>query len=220
VAPERVDVSAELRGEVVRVAAELEHRGLNHNSAGNVSARSGPNFLITPSGLPASTLAPDDIVELDLDGVQVSGSRRPSSEWRLHAALYAAREDVSAIVHTHSVEATAAACVAAPIPAVHYVVARAGGDTIPCAPYATYGSVELAANVVACLGAQGMACLMANHGMVTVGRSLDAALALAHDVEWLAALYRKARQAGAPVVLGPDEIARVADQFRHYGQPG
>ena len=213
-------MSAELRRDVVRVAAELEHRGLNHNSAGNVSARSGSNFLITPSGLPASTLVPDDVVELDLTGAQVAGSRRPSSEWRLHAALYTAREDVGAIVHTHSVEATAAACVGAPIPAVHYVVARAGGDTIPCAPYATYGSVELAANVVASLGARGMACLMANHGMVAVDRSLDAALALAHDVEWLAALHRRARQLGSPVVLGPDEIARVADQFRHYGQPG
>ena len=213
-------MTAELRRDVVRVAGELERRGLNHNSAGNVSARSGPNFLITPSGLPASTLAAADVVELDLTGAQVAGSRRPSSEWRLHAALYAAREDVGAIVHTHSVEATAAACVGAAIPAVHYVVARAGGDTIPCAPYATYGSVELAANVVATLGPRGTACLMANHGMVAVDRSLDAALALAHDVEWLAALHRKSRQLGSPVVLGPDEIARVADQFRHYGQPG
>ncbi len=213
-------MSAALRRDVVRIAAELERRGMNHNSAGNVSARSGSTFLITPSGLPASTLVPDDVVELDLTGAQVAGSRRPSSEWRLHATLYTAREDVGAVVHTHSVEATAAACVGAPIPAVHYVVARAGGDTIPCAPYATYGSVELAANVVASLGARGMACLMANHGMVAVDRSLDAALALAHDVEWLAGLHRRARQLGSPVVLGPEEIARVADQLRNYGQPG
>ena len=213
-------MTTDLRGEVVWVAAELEHRGLNHNSAGNVSARSGPNFLVTPSGIAANALVPDDIVELDLTGVLVAGSRRPSSEWRLHATLYAARSDVDAIVHTHSVEATAAACVGAPIPALHYVVARAGRDTIPCAPYATYGSAELAANVVATLGADVTACLMANHGMVAVARSLDAALALAHDVEWLAALYRSSRQLGSPVVLGPDEIARVADQLRDYGQPG
>ncbi len=212
-------VSTDARRDVVRVAAELEDRGLNHNSTGNVSTRCGPNLLVTPSGIAARALVPDDIVELDLDGVQVAGSRRPSSEWRLHAALYAARSDVDAIVHTHSVEATAAACVGAPIPALHYVVARAGGDTVPCAPYATYGSVELAANVVATLGTGVTACLMANHGMVAVARSLDDALALAHDVEWLAALHRRSRQLGAPVVLGPDEIARVAEQFRHYGQP-
>ena len=96
----------------------------------------------------------------------------------------------------------------------------AGRDTIPCAPYATYGSVELAANVVATLGADATACLMANHGMVAVDRSLDGALTLAHDVEWLAALHRRSRQLGSPIVLGPDEIARVADQLRDYGQPG
>ncbi|MGD9704838.1 MAG: class II aldolase/adducin family protein [Acidimicrobiia bacterium] len=210
-----------LRGDIVRVAAELERRGLNHNSAGNVSARLGADMLVTPSGIPAGAMQPADIVHLALDGTPWPDplGRRPSSEWRLHAAIYAGRSDVSAIVHTHSIEATAAACVGRPIPAVHYVVARAGDVEIPCAPYATYGSVELAANVVGALGRRGRACLMANHGMVAVGESLDDALTLAHDVEWLASVRRRAHQLGVPVVLDPDEIARVAEQLRDYGQP-
>lgn len=210
---------AELRAAVVGVVRELERRGLNHNTAGNVSVRHGEHVLVTPSGVPCDRLMPDDVVELDGAGVPLPGQRVPTSEWRLHVAIHAARPDVSAIVHTHSIEATAAACVGTALPAVHYVVARVGGSTVPCAPYATYGSPELATNVVTTLGERGLACLMANHGMIALGDDLDAALSLAHDVEWLAAVHRRARQLGDPVVLPADEIARVAERFGHYGQP-
>ncbi len=109
--------------------------------------------------------------------------------------MLAARPDVGAVVHTHSPELTALACLRRPLPAIHYVIARAGGSEVPCAPYATYGSAELAANVVATLGA-GWACLMANHGALTVGATLDAAVALAADLEWLAGVHRRAVSMG------------------------
>lgn len=208
-----------LRAAVVETVRELERRGLNHNTAGNVSVRHGANLLVTPSGIAGDRLAASDVVELSSLGEPLPGQRVPTSEWRLHVAIYAARPEASAIVHTHSVEATAAACVGLSLPALHYVVAKVGGSSVPCAPYATYGSTELAEHVVSTLGATGMACLMANHGMVALGADLGAALALAHDVEWLAALHRRARQLGAPIVLPPEEIERVALQFRTYGQP-
>ena len=213
-------MTANLRRAVVDAAIELERRGLNHNTAGNVSVRVGDGLLVTPTGIPAAMLVPDDIVELDAGGDARPGqSRRPTSEWQLHTAIYAARPDVSAIVHTHSPEATAAACVGSPIPAVHYIVAKGGGRDVPVSPYATYGSAELAAAVVATLGPDRRACLMANHGMIAGGRSLDDAVAIAHDIEWLACVHRLALLRGEPVVLPDDEIDRVAEMFRTYGQP-
>lgn len=208
-----------LRAAIVDTVIELERRGLNHNTSGNVSVRAGANLLVTPSGVPGDRLTAADVVELSPSGEAFPGQRAPTSEWRLHVAIHAARPDISAIVHTHSIEATAAACVGLPLPAIHYVVARAGGATVPCAPYATYGSVELADHVVATLGVDGMACLMANHGLIALGADLGAALALAHDVEWLAAVHRRALQLRAPVVLPAEEIDRVAERFRTYGQP-
>jgi L-fuculose-phosphate aldolase len=147
------------------------------------------------------------------------GERRlPTSEWRLHAAVLAARPDVGAVVHTHSPEATAVACLRRSIPAVHYVVARTGRPAVPCAQYATYGSAELAANVVDALR-DGGACLMANHGVLAVAPTLDRAVALAADVEWLARVHRLATAQGEPAVLSDGEIARVAERLRAYGQP-
>ena len=175
-------------------------------------------FLGPTTGLPPSALQPEHIVVVDRDGVPAAGQQLPTSEWQLHLAVLAARPDVGAVVHTHAPELTALACLRRPLPAVHYVIARAGGSAVPCAPYATYGSAELAANVVATLGA-GWACLMANHGALTVGATLDAAVALAADLEWLAGVHRRAVSMGTPVVLPDDEIARVAVRFETYGQP-
>jgi L-fuculose-phosphate aldolase len=216
-APDRTEAA---RRAIVACSVELEARGLNHNSAGNVSVRlSSDVVLVTPSGIAPRLLVPDDIVVLRGDGsVEAGQSRRPTSEWRLHVDLYAARPDLAAIVHTHSPEATAAACMGRAIPAVHYVVARTGGDELPCAPYATYGSAALAANVVATLGAGRLACLMANHGVIAAGRELADALALAHDVEWLAGVHRRACEMGEPMVLPTEEIDRVARLFETYGQ--
>jgi L-fuculose-phosphate aldolase len=207
------------RRAVVDAAHRLESLGLNQGTAGNVGLRTEDGLLVTPTGLPATELEERDVVALAVDGsVRTGERRRPTSEWRLHAAVLAARRDVAAVVHTHSPEATAVACLRRGLPAIHYVVAWTGRSFVPCADYATYGSAELAANVVAALG-DGGACLMANHGVLVVAATLERAVALAADVEWLARVHRLAIAQGEPVVLPDDEIARVADRFRTYGQP-
>ena len=195
--------------------------GLNVNASGNLSIRVAGGVLVTPSGIRPDVLECDDCVLLGVDGSAVDpGARTPTSEWRLHVDLYRRRPDVAAIVHTHSPEATAASTIGADVPAVHYVVARFGGTTLACAPYATFGSAELAANVAGTLGATRTACLMANHGAIAVGPDLATAVASAFDVEWCCGVYRRARALGTPVVLADDEIARVAAQFATYGQRG
>jgi L-fuculose-phosphate aldolase len=207
------------RRALVEVARRLDDAGLNHNSSGNLSVRTDRGIVVSPSGIPAHVLAPDDCVVLDDDGVALDRQHRaPTSEWWLHVALHR-RGDVDAVVHTHSPEATAAATLARPVPAVHYVVARFGSTSLPCSPYATYGTAELAEQVVATLGTHGRACLMANHGAVAVGADLSSAMALALDVEWLCGVHRRACQLGEPRVLGDDEIERVARLFAGYGQP-
>ncbi len=210
---------ADPRAALVAAARRLDAFGLNVGSAGNLSVRLGTGLLVTPTGVPATDLEPADVVALSATGAAAPAQLVPTSEWRLHVAVMAARPDVSAVVHTHSPEATAAACLRRALPAVHYIVARVGGPVVPCAEYATYGTEELAANVLAALGS-GAACLMANHGLLAVGASLDAAVALAVDVEWLAGVHRRAVLLGQPVVLPDDEIARVAERLRTYGQPG
>ncbi|WP_370325986.1 class II aldolase/adducin family protein [Euzebya sp.] len=208
------------RAALLDAARRLDDAGLNVNASGNLSVRVGPHVLVTPSGIPPAVMAEADMVLLDADGEVVEGDRTPTSEWRLHAALMAARPEVGAIVHTHSPEATAAATLRAAVPAVHYVAARFGGrGGLACADYATYGSAELAGNVAAALGGDRTACLMANHGAVAVAGGLDAALALALDVEWFCGVHRRARALGDPVALDDEEIARVATRFAAYGQP-
>lgn len=210
---------ADARRALVGAARRLEESGLNHNASGNLSLRVGRGILVTPTGIPAHRMEPGDGVMLAADGTPLDpGARLPTSEWRLHFALYR-RPDVGALVHTHSPDATAAATLRRAVPAVHYVVARFGGSTLPCAPYATYGSEELAAAVSATLGAAGLACLMANHGAVAVGPDLATAASLATDVEWLCGVWRRALQLGTPEVLDDAEVARVAGRFRSYGQP-
>jgi L-fuculose-phosphate aldolase len=212
-------VTADDRRAVVAAVRKLVASGLNVGTAGNVSVRVEGGLLVTPSGVPADELVEADVVALDVNGKPGPGQLVPTSEWRLHVAVMKARPDIAAVVHTHSPEATAAACTGRALPAVHYVVARMGGSSVPIAPYATYGSKELAANVVGTLG-DGMACLMANHGLLAIGSTLAAAVALAADVEWLAGVWRRASMLGGAVVLPDDEIALVTDQFRSYGQPG
>lgn len=210
---------AAARATVVECTRELERLGLNHGSNGNVGLRIDGGLLVTPTGITPARIAPEDIVRLDAAGRPAAGQRAPTSEWRLHSSVLAARPDVAAVVHTHSPEATAFACLRRPLPALHYAVARAGGSAVPCAEYATYGTAELAGNVVTALG-RGYACLMANHGMLAVGADLPEALALAVEIEWLARVVRLARGHGGEAhVLGDDEITRVRDRLRTYGQP-
>lgn len=205
------------RAEIVAVARELDLAGMMPNKSGNLSCRTPGGFLITPSGVPYRTLEPGQIVKFDDHGTPAPGGMRPSSEWRMHAAIYACRPDVSAIVHTHSPGATAMACAGLEIPAFHYMIALAGGS-IRCAPYATFGSADLAANAIA--GLEGRrAVLLANHGVVAVGQSLATAQAVALEVENLAGQYLSMLAAGLePNVLDDAELARVIEKFADYGR--
>lgn len=202
---------------VVTVAKTMDEAGLAPGKSGNVSCREGDGFLITPSGIPYHELVPADIARLDAAGKVRAASRRPSSEWRMHAAIYSRRPEVQAIVHTHSPNATALACAHRSIPAFHYMIALAGGE-VRCAPYATFGSEELAAHAVA--GLEGRrATLLANHGVVAVGTSLRAALGVAIEVENLARQYLALLAAGLePVILDAAEMARVIERFADYGR--
>lgn len=206
-----------LREDLVATARRMSELGLTPGMSGNVSVRSPVGMLVTPSGMPYAGLVADDAVELRMDGTARPGQKAPSTEWRLHRDILAARKDVGAIVHTHSLYCTTLATLRRPIPALHYMVVLAGSDEIPCADYATFGSPELAIAAVRALGA-GNACLLANHGMVSLGETLDAALRLAAEVETLAAQYWHALQVGQPHILDRDELLRVRAKMAEYGQ--
>jgi L-fuculose-phosphate aldolase len=205
------------RAELIATARRMSELGLSPGMSGNLSVRTPTGMLVTPSGMPYAELVAADAVEMALDGALASGQRTPTSEWQLHRDILVARPDVHAIVHTHSLFCTTVATLRRPIPAVHYMVVLAGGDTIPCADYATFGSAELAANAVTALGG-GHACLLANHGMVALGATLAHALRLAAEVETLASQYWHACQLGTPHILDHDELDRVRARFRGYGQ--
>jgi L-fuculose-phosphate aldolase len=207
-----------LRDDLIATARRMSELGLAPGTSGNASVRTSTGFLVTPSGMAYDQLTRDDAVAIDLDGTIHPDQRTPSTEWRLHRDLYAARPDAGAIVHTHSAHCTTVACLRRAIPAIHYMIILAGSDEIPCADYATYGTAELAAAVVRALG-RGHACLMANHGMVALGDSLPAALKLASEVEILAAHYWRAVQLGPPHILSADELDDVRRQYASYGQP-
>ena len=202
---------------VIDTALTMSTSGLSAGRSGNVSVRDGDRVLITPTGMAYEELVVSDIVSMGLDGSVPPGSRKPSSEWHFHAAIYAAREDVSAIVHTHSNAATALACLEEGIPAFHYMVAAAGGTDIRCAPYATFGTEELATFAVKALEDR-KACLLAHHGVIACGADLVKAYDLAVEVETLAEQYGRARLLGSVPLLSDDEMQRVLEKFKGYGQ--
>ncbi|MFO0336511.1 MAG: class II aldolase/adducin family protein [Pseudomonadota bacterium] len=209
--------AGDVRAEILATALALDAAGLVPNKSGNVSARTDRGFLLTPAALPYRDTTPADLVEIATDGTVLDGTRRPSSEWRMHAAIYLARPDVQAIVHTHSPHATALACAGRGLPPFHYMIALAGGD-VRCAPYATFGSGELAASAVT--GLEGRrATLLANHGVIAVGRNVQAARAVAFEVENLAGQYLALLAAGLePNLLDEAELARVLVKFADYGR--
>ena len=212
--------SLKLGREIIKTARDFNLSGLSAGTSGNLSARHARGFCITPSAVAYRELSPEDIVLCDEDGRIISGHLPPSSEWPLHAAIYAARAEVNAIAHVHSAYATALACLRKPIPPFHYMVATAGGSEIPCAEYATFGSEALAKNVVAALKGQ-RACLMANHGLIAIGADIAAAYKLAGEVESLAKQYCLCLQAGQPVLLDDAEMRVNIEKFKTYGKtPG
>ncbi len=215
--------STELRRAVIAAARAMNTAGINVNTSGNVSARCTrgvrAGFVITPSALPYNELTAAHLVFVD-DTEATIGVHQPSSEWRFHFAIYAARDDVGAIVHTHSPHATALACQQLDIPSFHYMVAVAGGSDIRCAPYATFGTQALAEHALAALEGR-RACLLAHHGVIACGADLERALALAVEVENLARTYISVRALGTPKLLAADEMRRVLERFATYGQsPG
>jgi L-fuculose-phosphate aldolase len=209
-----------LRAAVIAVARAMDEAGFAPAKSGNVSHRFGDGFIVTPAALPYAQTQPGDLVRMGLDGRVREGTRPPSSEWRFHAAIYRARPEVAAIVHTHSPRATALSCARRGVPAFHYMIAMAGGDDIRCADYATFGTEALAEAAVRALAGR-KATLLANHGVIAVGATIDAAFALAREVENLAGQYLDILAAGLePAILDEAEMARVAGQFAAYGRQG
>ena len=206
---------ADLRRAMVDACRRMNALGLNQGTSGNLSARSRDGFLVTPTSLPYDAMAPGDLVPMAFDGSH-EGARRPSSEWRFHRDILRERPDVDAVLHAHAVYATTLACHHRAIPAFHYMVAVAGGPTIRCAPYATFGTQALSDHALAALEGR-RACLLGQHGMIALGSTPAAALALAVEVETLARLYVQALVLGEPPVLPDDEIARVMAQMRGLG---
>jgi L-fuculose-phosphate aldolase len=204
------------RRDIARACLDMNRRGINQGTSGNISVRVKEGFLLTPSGIAYDEMKPSDIVLMRPDASHV-GKRKPSSEWRLHHALMTTRPEVGAVVHTHAMFATTLSCLGLDIPAVHYMIAAAGGENIRCAPYATYGTQETADNALKALRDRN-ACLLANHGMIVVGPNLKKAMWLAVEVETLAAQYWRALQVGKPNILPKAEVNRVIDKFKTYGQ--
>jgi L-fuculose-phosphate aldolase len=206
----------DLRGQVIAACRELTRRGLTHGTSGNVSVRCGEQrFFVSPSGMDYEALQTQDVPLMDLDG-RWFGRRRPSSEWRFHRDILRAWEEVGAIVHTHSPQATALACTGRGIPAFHYMVAVAGGSDIRCAPYHAFGTQQLSDAALAALQDR-RACLLANHGVIALGADLPSALALAAEVENLAVQYCAALALGRVTILDEAEMRRVVEKFRTYG---
>ena len=208
---------AALRGQIVQIMRAMDQRGLNRGTSGNVSARFEDGLLVTPSGVVPDELTAESVVFVGADGESPPGSLRPSSEWRMHAGLYARRADVSAVVHCHARHATILACAGKPIPPLHYMVGVSGKASVPLAPYQPFGSVELA-DAVADAMEGGLACLMANHGLIAVGRSLSRALAVAEEMEEQAAVYCGTLAIGGPNLLSDAQMADIFQRFKGYGQ--
>ncbi|MEI7612286.1 MAG: class II aldolase/adducin family protein [Betaproteobacteria bacterium] len=214
----------ELRQKLITTARRMADSGLNKGTAGNLSVRAEEHgecgFLITPTGMSYDTLTPDDVVFMRLDGTHSgihSNQRKPSSEWRFHRDLYAARTEAGAVLHAHSPFATSLACLRRDIPAFHYMIARFGGDTLRCADYATFGTQELSNAALSAMQDRN-ACLLANHGLLVFGRDLTQALDLGIELEALCEQYWRACQLGQPVLLDAAEMDVVLEKFATYGQ--
>jgi L-fuculose-phosphate aldolase len=210
----------DLRAALVAAAHRLDSLGLNRGSTGNLSHRwamaGQDGMLITPTGMGADDLRPQDLVWVGWSG-DVKGDWQPSSEWHFHRASYVARPDLQAVVHTHATHATALACLDRPLPAFHYMVAVAGGDDVPLVPYFTFGTEALSQGVAEALRERD-ACLLAHHGLVAAGTTLARAMKVMQEIEALCEAYLKALAVGEPAVLSAAQMAEVITKFRSYGR--
>jgi L-fuculose-phosphate aldolase len=214
------EIHQKARQQLIDTARRMAPANLNRGSAGNLSVRvregEEDGYLITPSGMDYDALVAEDIVFMRLDGTPV-GRRKPSSEWRFHHDIYAQRPEAGAILHAHSPFATSLACQRRDIPPFHYMIARFGGDTLRCAEYATFGTQALSDNALAAMRER-CACLLANHGLLVFGKTLEHTFALAVELEELCEQYWRACQLGQPVLLPPEEMRVVLAKFASYGQ--
>ena len=210
----------DLRVALIASASRLDSLGLNRGSTGNLSHRcmqdGQDGMLITPTGMGADDLRPQDLVWVGWNG-EVRGDWQPSSEWHFHQAAYLARPDLQAVVHTHATHATALACLDRPLPAFHYMVAVAGGDDVPLVPYFTFGTQALSQGVAQALRERD-ACLLAHHGLVAAGPTLARAMKVMQEIEALCEAYLKALAVAEPAVLSSTQMAEVIDKFRSYGR--
>ena len=205
----------EKRQSIIDACLRMNTLGINQGTSGNISLRHGEGMLVTPTSTPYEAMQPEQIVYMHLDGNH-DPAQRPSSEWRFHRDILKARPEVKAIVHAHPPYCTMLAIMGMEIPPVHYMVAVAGGDTIRCAPYATFGTQELSEHAVRALEGR-MACLLEHHGMIAVGASLSKAMWLAVEVETLARQYHGCLQIGTPRLLPKAEIENVLGRIAGYG---
>ena len=208
----------EERNEIVRFGKKLLNSRLTTGTGGNLSILNRKEGLIaiSPSGINYLEMRPEDIVLLNIDGKIIEGSRRPSSELNFHTMLYLKRGDINAIIHTHSVYATTIACLNWEIPAVHYLVGFSG-NKVPVAPYATFGTKELADNISKTIGNYD-AVLLANHGLITIGADLSSTFYIAEEIELVAQIYYQSKCIGKPAILSDNEMEKVIKKFKSYGQ--
>lgn len=204
----------QLRTALLSTSRRLVELGLNRGASGNASVRDGDGLLITPSAMLVGEMSPDSMVRMDLQGTVLQGGK-PSSEWRFHSDILAARSEIGAVVHVHSTYATTIACLRRDVPAVHYMIAMAGGDTIRCTPYSVFGEQGLSDHALEALQGR-KACLLGNHGMIALGKDLDDALAVAIEVEFLCEIYWRTLQAGEPHILTSQQMHDVKQKFVEY----
>lgn len=206
----------DLRKAIIAACIKMNAIGINQGTSGNVSCRWKNGMLITPSGMPYEQLRSKDIIHVKFKDNSAEGPHKPSSEWRFHRDILARRKDINAVVHTHSNYATAMAIQHLDIPALHYMIAAAGGNKISCADYATFGTQELSDNALAALENR-LACLLAHHGLIALGTSVEKALWLAIEVETLAKQYSIASQYGKIKTIPANEMKKVIKAFETYG---
>ncbi len=203
--------------QLVSIAQKLVALGLNKGASGNCSMREDNGFIITPSGVDPEEMTADSIVRMQMDG-HFEANKKPSSEWHIHRDIYQQRPEVNAVIHTHSMFATTMACLRQDIPPFHYMIAVAGGDSVRCAPYALFGTPALSAVSMEALNNR-KACLLANHGMIAVGRSIEEALSVTVEVENLCEQYWRLLQiTSTPPLLSNAEMQAVHKQFKGYGK--
>lgn len=208
---------AKERARVVEYGKMLLQAQLTTGTGGNLSIYNRDEGLIAikPTGVNYLSMQPEDVVVMTPEGEIVDGALKPSSEYRFHLALMRMRPDINAVVHTHQVYATTIACLNWELPAVHYLVGFSG-NKVPLAPYAIYGSAELSDAIVNAIGSYN-ACLMANHGIVTVGGTIEAAFSTAEALELVSRLYYQAKCIGEPAILSNQEMVEVCEKFKTYG---